>query len=73
MSVPDNVLASDVVTDKSLLIGQPLRIDRGQGDVIRVSQVGNLIQVQPNERAISVKITDETGVADCSSPARWWA
>ena len=70
MSVPDNVLASDVVTDKSLLIGQPLRIDRGQGDVIRVSQVGNLIQVQPNERAISVKITDETGVAGLLVPGQ---
>ena len=70
MSVPDSALATDVITDKSLLIGQPLRIDRGQGDVIRASQVGNLIQVQPNERAVAVKITDSTGVAGLLVPGQ---
>ncbi len=70
MSVPNSALASDVVTDKSLVIGQPLRIDRGQGDVIRASQVGNLIQVQPNERAVAVKITDSTGVAGLLVPGQ---
>ena len=70
MSVPDSALATDVITDKSLVIGQPLRIDRGQGDVIRASQVGNLIQVQPNERAVAVKITDSTGVAGLLVPGQ---
>ena len=70
MSVPDSALATDVITDKSVLIGQPLRIDRGQGDVIRASQVGNLIQVQPNERAVAVKITDSTGVAGLLVPGQ---
>src|ERR1700690_1017657 len=70
LSVPDSALASDVITDKTLVIGQPLRIDRGQGDVIRASQVGNLIQVQPNERAIAVKITDPTGVAGLLVPGQ---
>ena len=68
--MPDSALAPDVITDKSLVIGQPLRIDRGQGDVIRASQVGNLIQVQPNERAIAVKITDSTGVAGLLVPGQ---
>ncbi len=68
MSVPDNALASDVITDKSMVVGQPLRIDRGQGDVIRASQIGNLIQVAPNERAIAVNITDPTGVAGLLEP-----
>ena len=70
MSVPESALAQDVVSDKSLVIGQPLRIDRGQGDVIRASQVGNLIQVQPNERAVAVKITDSTGVAGLLVPGQ---
>ena len=73
MSVPDSALATDVITDKSVLIGQPLRIDRGQGDVIRASQVGNLIQVQPNERAVAVKITDSPAWQACLCRVRKWA
>jgi pilus assembly protein CpaB len=70
MSVPDDVLAVDVVTDKAMLIGQPLRIDRGQGDVIRASQLGNLIAVEKNERAIAVHVTDASGVAGLLVPGQ---
>jgi pilus assembly protein CpaB len=70
MSVPDDVLAMDVITDKAMLIGQPLRIDRGQGDVIRASQLGNLIAVEANERAIAVHVTDASGVAGLLVPGQ---
>jgi len=70
MSVPDDVLAVDVITDKAMLIGQPLRIDRGQGDVIRASQLGNLITVEANERAIAVHVTDASGVAGLLVPGQ---
>ena len=70
MSVPDDVLAVDVLTDKAMLIGQPLRIDRGQGDVIRASQLGNLIAVEVNERAIAVHVTDASGVAGLLVPGQ---
>ena len=70
MSVPDDVLAVDVLTDKAMLIGQPLRIDRGQGDVIRASQLGNLIAVETNERAIAVHVTDASGVAGLLVPGQ---
>jgi pilus assembly protein CpaB len=70
MSVPDDVLAVDVLTDKAMLIGQPLRIDRGQGDVIRASQLGNLIAVEKNERAIAVHVTDASGVAGLLVPGQ---
>jgi pilus assembly protein CpaB len=69
-SVSNDALPSDVVTDKSMLIGQPLRIDRGQGDVIRASQIGNLINLKANERAIAVKITDATGAAGLLVPGQ---
>ena len=69
-SVSNDALPSDVVTDKSMLIGQPLRIDRGQGDVIRASQIGNLIKLEANERAIAVKITDATGAAGLLVPGQ---
>jgi len=70
MSVPDDVLAVDVITDKAMLIGQPLRIDRGQGDVVRASQLGNLIAVEKNERAIAVHVTDASGVAGLLVPGQ---
>jgi pilus assembly protein CpaB len=70
LSVPDDVLAVDVITDKAMLIGQPLRIDRGQGDVIRASQLGNLIAVEKNERAIAVHVTDASGVAGLLVPGQ---
>lgn len=69
-AVPDDVLAPDALTDANLAVGQPLRIDRGQGDVIRASQLGNLISLEPNERAIAVNITDPTGVAGLLIPGQ---
>ena len=69
-AVPAEILAEDVVTDAALVIGQPLRIDRGKGDVIRNSHIGNLITLQPNERAIAVKITDGNGVSGLLTPGQ---
>lgn len=69
-AVPAEILAEDVVTDATLVIGQPLRIDRGKGDVIRSSHIGNLITLQPNERAIAVKITDGNGVSGLLTPGQ---
>lgn len=70
MSIPNTALAADVITNKSMLVGQPLRIDRGQGDVIRASQIGNLIKVAANERAIAVHVTDYTGVSALLVPGQ---
>lgn len=69
-SIPSDGLPTDVITDKTTVIGQPLRIDRGQGDVIRSSQLGNLIELAPNERAVAVKITDPTGMAGLLVPGQ---
>lgn len=69
-AVPAEILAEDVVADAALVIGQPLRIDRGKGDVIRTSHIGNLITLQPNERAIAVKITDGNGVSGLLTPGQ---
>jgi len=69
-TVPAEILAEDVVTDETLILGQPLRIDRGKGDVIRMSQIGNLVTLQANERAISVRITDQNGVSGLLTPGQ---
>ena len=68
--IPEDVLAPDAITDISLVTGQTLRIDRGQGDVIRASQLGELIKLQSDERAVAVKITDPTGVAGLLIPGQ---
>ncbi len=69
-SVPAEILAEDVVSDEALVMGQPLRIDRGKGDVIRLSQLGNLVKLEANERAISVRITDANGVSGLLTPGQ---
>jgi len=69
-AVPAEILATDAVTEESLIIGQPLRIDRGKGDVIRTSHLGNLVTLQANERAISVRITDGNGVSGLLTPGQ---
>ena len=68
--VPAELLPSDVITDEAVVLGQPLRIDRGKGDVIRTSHIGNLVTLQANERAISVKITDANGVSGLLTPGQ---
>jgi pilus assembly protein CpaB len=69
-SLPAANLPPDVITAKELLIGQPLRIDRGQGDVIRASHVGNMLILQPGERAVAVRVTDSTGIAGVLAPGQ---
>jgi len=68
--LPADNLPPDVVTNKALLVGQPLRLDRGQGDVIRASQVGSMVVLQPGERAIAVKVTDSSGVSGALVPGQ---
>jgi hypothetical protein len=63
-------LPLDVVGDKSLVIGQALRIDRGQGDIIRASQLGTLVDLSPNERGVSVSITDASGLSGVLTPGQ---
>ena len=70
LSMPANAVASDALTDKSLAVGQTLRIDRGQGDILRTSNLGEMITLQPDERAIAVKITDATGLAGLLLPGQ---
>jgi pilus assembly protein CpaB len=67
-SMPESAVASDALTDTKLAIGQTLKIDRGQGDILRTSNLGELITLQPDERAVAVKITDETGLVGLLVP-----
>jgi pilus assembly protein CpaB len=69
-AVPAETMPLDAVPDPNLVLGQALRIDRGQGDVIRASQLGTLLDLAPNERGVSVYINDASGVAGVLSPGQ---
>lgn len=69
-AVSADVLPPDAIPNADLVIGQPLRIDRGQGDVIRASQLGTLLNLDPYERGVSLYITDATGVSGVLSPGQ---
>lgn len=69
-ALPSDVVPADAVADVAQLVGQSLRIDRGQGDVIRLSHLGEMVALQPNERAVAVKVTDASGLGGLLAPGQ---
>jgi pilus assembly protein CpaB len=70
MAMPANSIASDAMTDTKLAIGQTLKIDRSVGDILRTSNLGQMITLQPDERAVAIKITDSTGLIGLLVPGQ---
>jgi len=69
-AMPTNIVPPDAILGATDAVGQPLRIDRGQGDILRQSQLGSVAKLEPNERAIAVKITDASGLAGLLYPGQ---
>lgn len=70
-AMPTNIVPPDALLSLAEAEGQPLRIDRGQGDILRASQLGaSTAQLEPNERAIALKVTDATGVGGTLLPGQ---
>jgi pilus assembly protein CpaB len=69
-AMPASSVASDALTDSKQAVGQTLKIDRGQGDILRSSNLGELITLQPDERAVAVKVTDTTGLVGLLVPGQ---
>jgi pilus assembly protein CpaB len=69
-AMPASSVASDALTDTKQAVGQTLKIDRGQGDILRSSNLGELISLQPDERAVAVKVTDTTGLVGLLVPGQ---
>jgi pilus assembly protein CpaB len=62
--MPKSLLPTDVFAQPTLAVGQALKLDRAKGDLIQASQLGtDVVQLQPDERAIAVQVTDATGLA----------
>lgn len=70
-AMPTNIVPPDAILSLADAAGQPLRVDRGQGDILRVSQLGaSAAQLAPNERAIALKVSDATGVGGTLLPGQ---
>ena len=69
-AMPASSVASDALTDTKQAVGQTLKLDRGQGDILRTSNLGELITLQPDERAVAVKVTDTTGLVGLLVPGQ---
>lgn len=67
-AMPAEAIPPDAMRDTALVLGQSINMDRGQGDVIRQSQLGEVIQLQPNERAIAVQVSDPSGLSGLLAP-----
>ncbi len=70
LAMPESAVASDALTDMKLAVGQTLKIDRGAGDILRTSNLGEMIALQPDERAVAVKVTDTTGLVGLLVPGQ---
>ena len=70
-AMPTNIVPPDALLALAEAAGQPLRIDRGQGDILRASQLGaSTAQLEPDERAIALKVSDATGVGGTLLPGQ---
>jgi pilus assembly protein CpaB len=69
-AMPASSVASDALKDTKQAVGQTLKLDRGQGDILRSSNLGELISLQPDERAVAVKVTDTTGLVGLLVPGQ---
>ena len=69
-AMPASSVASDALTDSKQAVGQTLKIARGQGDILRSSNLGEIITLQPDERAAAVKVTDTTGLVGLLIPGQ---
>ncbi len=63
-SMPKSLIPQDAVTNLNDVLGMTLKVDRAQGDIIHVSQIGEeVIDLAPNERAVAVTVDNATGFA----------
>jgi Flp pilus assembly protein CpaB len=70
-AMPASIVPGDALTGIAEAVGQPLRVDRGQGDILRASQLGApAAQLEPNERAIALRVTDASGVGGTLLPGQ---
>ncbi len=66
--VPERLAPEDAFSSIDDVIGKTLGVDRAAGDVIRLSNLGEPVSLQANERALAVRVTDSAGMAGLIRP-----
>lgn len=67
--MPKSLAPAGAVSDPKQLIGQRLRVARGAGDPVLPSHLGGeALELQPNERAVALRVTTAQGIAGLITP-----
>jgi pilus assembly protein CpaB len=67
--MPKSLAPAGAVSDPKQLIGQRLRVARSAGDPVLPSHLGGeALELQPNERAVALRVTTAQGVAGLIMP-----
>ncbi len=67
--LPKNLAPEQAFADPAELIGQRLRVPRSAGDTFLPAHLGGeALELQPNERAVAVSVSDASGLAGLLKP-----
>jgi Flp pilus assembly protein CpaB len=66
--IPERLAPADAFDSSAPILGKTLMVDRGKGDVIRPSSLGEVVTLGPDERAVAVRVTDSGGLAGLIKP-----
>ncbi len=66
--LPESFRPVDAVEVPSQAVGQTLKTDRSKGDILRLRHLGEPISLQPNERAVAIRVDDATGLGGLLAP-----
>jgi hypothetical protein len=66
--LPESFRPVDAVEYPSEAIGQIIKTDRSKGDILRLRHLGEPMTLQPNERAIAIRVDDSTGLGGLIAP-----
>lgn len=70
--MPASLAPADAISQPAELLGQRLRMPRSAADPILPAHLGGeALELQPNERAMAVSVTDATGLAGLLKPGDW--
>lgn len=66
--LPESFRPVDAVEYPSEAVGETLKTDRSKGDILRLRHLGEPMALQPNERAVAIRVDDATGLGGLIAP-----
>ncbi|MBI9045823.1 MAG: Flp pilus assembly protein CpaB [Anaerolineaceae bacterium] len=69
VAMDTTLLPATYLSDPELLLGQTVKTARTQGDLVMLEHVGeNVVELRPNERAVTLRVQDDTGMGGLLKP-----